>query len=139
MLAPIPFISIRSTAMGRSLLALAVVAASSLLIALPARAQNAEAGQKAFKQQCGLCHDSQAGKNRIGPSLFGVVGRKSGSVEGFHYSDANKNSGITWDEATLDKYLADPRGVVPGTTMTYAGVKNDQQRKDIIAYLATLH
>ncbi len=139
MLVPIPFISIRSSAMGRTFLALAVAAASSMLIALPAQAQNAEAGQKAFKQQCGLCHDIAAGKNRVGPSLFGVVGRKSGSVEGFHYSDANKNSGVTWDEATLDKYLTDPRSVVPGTTMTYAGVKNDQMRHDIIAYLATLH
>jgi len=125
--------------MARSFLALAVVVASALLIALPARAQNADAGKTAFKQQCGLCHDVAAGKNRVGPSLFGVVGRKSGSVEGFHYSDANKGSGITWDEATLDKYLTDPRAVVPGTTMTYAGVKNDQTRHDIIAFLATLH
>jgi cytochrome c len=125
--------------MARSFLALAVVAASTLLIALPARAQNADAGKTAFKQQCGLCHDVAAGKNRVGPSLFGVVGRKSGTVDGFHYSDANKGSGITWDEATLDKYLTDPRAVVPGTTMTYAGVKNDQTRHDIIAFLATLH
>jgi cytochrome c len=125
--------------MARCLAALAVAAAIGMLAALPAQAQNADAGQKAFKQQCGLCHDTAAGKNRVGPSLFGVVGRKAGSVEGFHYSDANKNSGLTWDEATLDKYLADPRGVVPGTTMTYAGVKNDQQRHDIVSYLATLH
>ena len=125
--------------MARSCLALAVAAATSLLVALPAHAQNAENGQKAFKQQCGLCHDTAAGKNRVGPSLFGVVGRKAGTAEGFHYSDGNKSSGLTWDQATLDKYLADPRGTVPGTTMTYAGVKNDEQRKDIIAYLATLH
>jgi cytochrome c len=125
--------------MGRSLIALVVAAASSLLIAHPAHAQNVETGQKAFKQQCGLCHDTAAGKNRVGPSLFGVVGRKSGSVDGFHYSDANKNSGLSWDQVTLDKYLADPRGTVPGTTMTYAGVKNDDQRRDIIAFLATLH
>jgi cytochrome c len=125
--------------MGRSLFALAVAAAIGLFIPLPAHAQNVETGQKAFKQQCGLCHDTAAGKNRVGPSLFGVVGRKSGSVDGFHYSDGNKNSGLTWDQATLDKYLTDPRGTVPGTTMTYAGVKNDEQRRDIIAYLATLH
>lgn len=135
----IPFTAIRNSAMRRSLIVLAVAAASSLSIALPAHAQNVETGQKAFKQQCGLCHDTAAGKNRVGPSMFGVVGRKSGAVDGFHYSDANKNSGLTWDQATLDKYLSDPRGTVPGTTMTYAGVKNDDQRRDIIAYLATLH
>jgi cytochrome c len=138
-LMPILFTAIRSSAMRRSLIALTAAVASGLLIALPAHAQNVETGQKSFKQQCGLCHDTAAGKNRVGPSLFGVVGRKSGSVDGFHYSDANKNSGLSWDQATLDKYLADPRGTVPGTTMTYAGVKNDEQRRDIIAYLATLH
>ena len=105
----------------------------------PAKAQDVDAGQHAFKQQCGICHDVAPDKNRIGPSLFGVAGRKAGGVAGFNYSDANKNSGLTWDQATLDKYLADPRGVVPGTKMTYAGVKNGQQRADIIAYLATLH
>ena len=125
--------------MARSFIALAIAAAASLLIAFPANAQSVESGQKVFKQQCGLCHDVAAGKNRVGPSLFGVVGRKSGSVEGFHYSDGNKNSGLTWDQATLDQYLADPRGTVPGTTMTYAGVKSEEQRRDIIAYLATLH
>jgi cytochrome c len=125
--------------MVRSFLVLAVAAVSSLLIALPAHAQNAEAGKTAFKQQCGLCHDTAAGKNRVGPSLFSVVGRKAGTVDGFHYSDANKGSGITWDEATLDKYLTDPRAMVPGTTMTYAGVKADQVRHDIVAFLATLH
>src|SRR5215813_8283818 len=139
MLASVPFMPLRISAMGRSFTALAIAAAGSLLIAVPANAQNVEAGQKAFKQQCGLCHDIAPGKNRVGPTLFGVVGRKSGSVDGFHYSDGNKNSGVTWDQATLDKYLADPRGAVPGTTMTYAGVKNEEQRRDIIAYLATLH
>ena len=139
MFIPISLVSIRTSAMGRSLIALAIAAAGSVLVALPASAQSVEAGQKAFKQQCGLCHDVAAGKNRVGPSLFGVVGRKSGGVDGFHYSDGNKNSGLTWDQATLDKYLADPRGTIPGTTMTYAGVKNEEQRRDIIAYLATLH
>src|SRR5690349_12799203 len=98
-----------STDMARSLFALVVAAASALLLALPAQAQNADAGKTAFKQQCGLCHDTAAGKNRVGPSLFGVVGRKAGTVDGFHYSDPNKGSGITWDEATLEKYLTDPR------------------------------
>jgi len=124
--------------MSRFLVALAIAAAGSLLLAIPAQAQNAENGQKVFKQQCGICHDVAAGKNKIGPSMFGVVGRKAGTEAGFTYSDGNKNSGLTWDEATLDKYLTDPRGMVAGTKMTYAGVKNEEQRKDLIAYLATL-
>ena len=125
--------------MSRFLIALAVAVAGSALLTIPAHAQNAQAGQQVFRQQCGICHDVASGKNRIGPSLFGIVGRKAGSEAGFTYSDGNKNSGLTWDEATLDKYLADPRAAIPGTKMTYAGVKNEQQRKDLIAYLATLH
>jgi cytochrome c len=125
--------------MSRFLVAVAIAAAGSLLLTLPAQAQNAENGQKVFKQQCSICHDVAAGKNKIGPSLFSVVGGKAGSGAGFTYSDGNKNSGITWDEATLDKFLTDPRGTVAGTKMTYAGVKNEEQRKDLIGYLATLH
>ena len=85
-----------------------------------------------------ICHSVQPGKNMVGPSLFGVVGRKTGSVPGFHYSPANQNANLTWDPATLDKYLQSPRTVIPGTTMTYGGLKDDTKRSDLIAYLATL-
>ena len=74
----------------------------------------------------------------VGPSLFGVVGRKSGSVPGFRYSPANQSANVTWDQAILDKYLQSPRSVIPGTIMTYAGLKDDTKRADLIAYLATL-
>jgi len=104
-----------------------------------ARAQNAENGQKVFRQVCSICHEVAAGKNRVGPSLFGVVGRKSGSVADFHYSDEMKSAGLTWDAATLDRFLAGPRAVVAGTRMAYAGVKDDAKRQDLVAYLATLH
>ncbi len=112
-----------------------------LVAALPLAAQAGDpaAGQAVFKSQCSTCHSPVAGKNAVGPSLFGVVSRKSGQVEGFHYSAANKSAGLTWDEATLDKYLVSPKTVVVGTTMTYAGVKDDTKRADVIAYLATLH
>ena len=120
----------------RSVIALSVAA---LMATVPARAQNADTGQSVFKQACGICHDVAAGRNRIGPSLFGVVGRAAGGVPNFHYSDGNKNSGMTWDTATLDRYLVNPRGTVPGTTMSYGGLKDDQKRHDLIAYLATLH
>jgi cytochrome c len=107
--------------------------------ASPTMAQDAAAGQAVFKSQCGICHAVAAGKNMTGPSLFDIVGRKAGQVPGFHYSDANKNSGLTWDTATLDKYLTSPKDVVPHTIMTYQGVKDPKKRADLIAYLATLH
>ena len=115
--------------------------ALGLLLATPtlAHAQDAAAGEKVFKSQCSICHAVAAGKNMVGPSMSGIVGRKAGTVACFRYTDANKNSGLIWDNATLDHYLVNPRGTIPGTTMAFAGVKADQQRADLIAYLATLH
>jgi cytochrome c len=123
--------------MTRPLLAFVAIAAS--LLSTAAYAQDVDNGRAVFKQNCALCHDVVADKNRIGPSLFGVVGRKTGSEAGFHYSAANKGANITWDAAILDKYLISPRETIPGTTMTFAGLKDEQKRKDLIAYLATLH
>ena len=97
------------------------------------------AGEKIFKTQCGICHAVVAGENRIGPTLFGVVGRPAGSVPGFNYTADHKKLGITWDAATLDKYLANPRAMVPDTSMVYAGLKDDAERADLVAYLETLH
>jgi cytochrome c len=105
----------------------------------PARAQDAAEGRSVFQSQCGICHSPQPGRNIIGPSLSGVVGRHSGRVPGFRYSSANLASGLTWDPATLDRYLAGPQQVVPGTLMTYPGLKDPRRRADLIAYLATLH
>ena len=113
--------------------------AAALASSNTARAQNVEAGQVLFKRDCGVCHSPLAAKNGIGPSLFGIAGRLAGTVPNFRYTDANKNSGLTWDPATLDRYLAAPRTVVQGTTMTYAGQKDGHKRLDLIAYLATLH
>ena len=104
----------------------------------PGFAQDAHAGEKIFKSQCGICHSIQTGRNMVGPSLASVVGRKAGSVANYHYSSATAASGLTWDAATLDRYLADPRGVIPGNKMSISGVKNAQQRQDLIAYLSTL-
>jgi cytochrome c len=125
--------------MQRLLIVLTLTAASAALPMTAAQAQNADNGKTAFRQVCGICHTVVAGKNMVGPSLFGVVGRKSGSLPDFHYSDPMKNANLAWDEATLDKYLTNPRGVVPGTLMAYTGLKDDQKRKDLIAYLATVH
>ncbi|MDR3524016.1 MAG: cytochrome c family protein [Acetobacteraceae bacterium] len=106
--------------------------------AAPALAGDASAGQSVFKSVCSMCHSNQPGQNKIGPSLFGVVGRKTGSAEGYTYSPANQGANLTWDEATLDKYLIAPRTVIPGTKMTYGGMKDDEKRGNLIAYLATL-
>jgi len=105
----------------------------------PAQAADASAGEKVFKSQCSICHSTQPGRNATGPTLFGVVGRPTGRVDGFHYSEANIRSHLTWDKPTLDKYLAAPKAVVPGTIMPYPGLKDDDKRADLIAYLATLH
>ncbi|MBN8873720.1 MAG: cytochrome c family protein [Rhodospirillales bacterium] len=118
---------------------LAVAALAALTTApLAARAQDAAAGEAVFKKQCAICHSPVQGKNMIGPSLFGIVGRTAGTVPNFRYSPANKNSGIVWDAAKLDPYLTNPKAVVPGTIMTYAGLKDATQRADLIAYLETL-
>ena len=114
--------------------------ALSILAAMPAgsaAAGDVEAGKTAFKK-CALCHTAEAGKNKIGPSLFGIVGRKSAALENFNYSEAMKKFDHTWDEATLDTYLADPRGTVPETKMIFPGIKDKAERDDVIAYLETL-
>ncbi|MCC6718379.1 MAG: cytochrome c family protein [Acetobacteraceae bacterium] len=118
--------------------AIAAMAAGLMLAAAPVRAADAEAGARVFRTQCGACHAVEAGKNRVGPSLFGVVGRTSGEVKGFRYSAANRNAKLTWTPEVLDKYLTNPREVVPGTIMTYAGLRNATQRANLIAYLETL-
>ena len=116
-----------------------LVAAVAALAARSALADgDAAKGEAVFKKVCAVCHTAEAGKNKIGPSLFGVVGRKAGSVEGFNYSDAMKNSGITWTAEELDAYIADPKKKIPGNRMPYAGLKKEGDRQDLIAYLATL-
>lgn len=97
---------------------------------------DAAKGEKVFAQ-CKACHVAEEGKNRVGPSLWAVVGRKSGSVVGFNYSKANKDSGVTWSEDVLFSYLEAPARFMPGTRMAFAGLKNPQDRADVIAYLKT--
>lgn len=100
-------------------------------------AGDVEKGKQVFKQ-CALCHTNEPGKNKIGPSLFGVVGRKAGTISNFSYTDAMKNSGKVWTPQELDTYLTDPRKVVPGTKMIFPGLKNEADRQNVIAYLETL-
>lgn len=95
-------------------------------------------GKPAAFAQCAACHSAEKGKMGIGPSLAGVYGTKSGEIAGYAFSDAMKTANLTWDDATLDKYLAAPAKVVPGTRMTYAGLADPAARKAIIEYLKTL-
>ena len=97
----------------------------------------AAAGEKVFLA-CKTCHAVEAGRNMTGPSMHALEGRKSGTIAGYSYSVANKNSGITWTNEKLFQYLENPQRVIPGTKMTYTGVKDPQQRADLIAYLDTL-
>jgi cytochrome c len=120
-----------------SLLALAMLA---LLLAVPAAAQdgNVEDGAEVFKK-CRACHDiGPEAKNKVGPLLNDILGRHAGSIEGFNYSDANKaagTQGLVWTDEVLFKYLENPLSFMPGTKMAFAGLKDAQDRKDVIAYL----
>lgn len=107
-----------------------------LLAAMPAAsAQDAAAGEKVFLQ-CRACHQvGETAKNAVGPVLNGLFGRKSGSVAGYSYSEANKSSGITWDEAVFAEYIKDPKAKIPGTKMVYAGLKDPKRIADLTAYL----
>ena len=98
----------------------------------------AAAGPPESFKQCAICHKVEPGQHGLGPSLAGVFGARSAHAGGFNYSDAMESANLTWNQATLDRYLTNPQGVVPGTTMAFAGVKDAAKRAEIIAYLKTL-
>jgi len=100
-----------------------------------ASAQDVAAGEQSFRK-CLPCHAvGEGAKNKVGPVLNGLEGRHSGSIEGFTYTDANKNSGITWNEESFKEYIKDPRARIPGTKMVFAGIKNEKEIGDLWAYL----
>jgi len=119
----------------KALRLLVPIGAAVLSAAGAASAQDTSAGERTFNV-CRACHEIGAdAKNAVGPVLTGIVGRKAGTYPGYGYSDANKNSGITWDEATLQEYLKNPRGKVPGTKMIFAGVRKDDDIANVIAFI----
>jgi cytochrome c len=123
----------------RSLLLLSITAiAAGLVIAADHSADAADAaqGEHAFAK-CAVCHAKNM-SNRIGPGLLGVVGRQAGSVPGFRYSQAMKNSNIVWDEKSLDAFMMAPQKALPGNTMPFPGISDQEERNDLIAYLETL-
>ncbi|XP_011213951.1 cytochrome c-2 [Bactrocera dorsalis] len=99
-------------------------------------AGNAENGKKVFMQKCAQCHPIEKGaRHKVGPNLHGVVGRKSGSIGDYKYTDANKSKGVTWTEDALFEYLENPKKYIPGTKMVFAGIKKAEERADVIAFL----
>lgn len=112
-----------------------LLALSFALMTTDAMAQDVAAGEKSFNK-CRACHQvGETAKNTVGPILNGLFGRKSGTVAGYSYSDANKNSGLTWEDQVFTDYIKDPKGKIPGTKMSFAGIKNEQEIKDLTAFL----
>jgi cytochrome c len=114
---------------------LAAAMGCALITVAASVAEEAPAASASFKQ-CAICH-SVDGSNGTGPTLRGVIGRRSGTVPGFRYSRAMKSAAIMWDEGSLDRYLTNPQGLVPGNIMPFSGVPDDLMRAEIIAYLKT--
>lgn len=117
----------------------AIAAAALLALGLPAHAADSDL-ELAFNDHCRECHSFLKDDNRLGPSLYGVVGRKAGTEPGFTYSMSVKDSGVTWTPAMLDKWITDPQAVIPGNNMSppFPGVADPKIRQQIIAYLETL-
>lgn len=112
--------------------------ADAPVAAVPAGDATTVAARPVAFAQCASCHAVEPGKNGIGPSLAGVFGARAGHEASYAYSSAMRASGLSWDEATLDRYLKDPRGTVPGTKMAYAGLKDDARRAELIEWLKTI-
>ena len=110
-----------------------ILAAAALFTGAAGAAGDAQRGEQLYTR-CAACH--ALAYDRVGPRHCGLLGRRAGSVEGFEYSAAMKKSGIVWNAATLERFIADPLRVVPATSMTYAGIKDARERADVIAYLA---
>lgn len=122
---------IRSRSAALAALALVVVTSS-------ASVARADDGPTVFNDNCAVCHSTEPGVDKLGPSLAGVVGRPSASLKEYPYSEAMQKAGVTWTKLVLDKYLTNPQAMVKGTKMLFPGVKNAKDRKNLIDYLATL-
>jgi cytochrome c len=117
---------------------LSAAALLALAFAAPAHAAGDAAAGKTIFFKCSICHSTKPGKNMIGPSLFGVVGRKSATEPGYSYSSALKKLDVTWDPATIDKWITKPSAMAPGTKMVFPGLPKADDRANVIAYLETL-
>ena len=117
-------------------LAVAALALAALTAAGTARAQDVAAGEQSFKK-CMPCHSiGEGAKNKVGPELNGLDGRHSGTAPGYSYSEANKKSGVVWGKDTFEKYINDPRAMIPGTKMIFPGIKNPKEVENLSAYVS---
>jgi cytochrome c len=124
----------------QSILILPIGGTLMAAVALAGGAPDKADPKVAFNNHCRTCHSAQAGDNRLGPSLHGVMGRKAGSVEGFAYSPGFKTTDLVWDEANMDQFIANPNSLFPGNNMaTFAGLSDAAERQQIIEYLKTLN
>jgi cytochrome c len=120
----------------KKLILSALVVIASTAATSAAFAQDVAAGKSSFNK-CLACHAiGEGAKNKVGPELNGLDGRKSGTAPDYSYSDANKNSGITWNEAEFKDYIKDPKAKIPGTKMTFAGIKNEKEVNDLWAFIS---
>ena len=120
----------------KTLTSSALIVIATMAAASGALAQDATAGKASFNK-CLACHAiGEGAKNKVGPELNGLDGRKSGTTEGYSYSEANKNSGITWGKDVFLEYIRDPKAKIPGTKMIFAGIKNEKEANDLWAFLA---
>ena len=112
-----------------------LIAVTLIAVSAPAFAQDVDAGEKSFRK-CLPCHAvGEEARNKVGPLLNGLDGRKTGTIPGYSYTDANKNAAIVWDAATFKDYITDPRAKIPGTKMVFPGIKNEKEIADLWAYL----
>jgi cytochrome c len=124
----------------RHSLFLALLFPLASLLSLSAQAKgDASHGSTVFAEECASCHSVHPGKNKVGPSLYGVAGRKAGELDNFAYSQALKNSGFQWTEETIEAFIAAPQKVIPGSKMPYGGLADAHSRDDLAAYLMSLH
>ena len=120
----------------KTLISSALIVIAAMAATSGALAQDAAAGKSSFNK-CMACHAiGEGAKNKVGPELNGLDGRKSGTTEGYSYSEANKNSGITWNKDVFLEYIRDPKAKIPGTKMIFAGIKNEKEANDLWAFLA---
>lgn len=135
---PAPRRPLMRTLAGRLGAALLLAPLGAAGLAGAAHAADVAAGRQVYQSQCAICHSDKPDVNKIGPSLYGVVGRHTGAEPGYSYSVANKNSNLVWTPTELDLYLNHPQKIVPGTKMPYGGLHNEAKRANLIAFLETL-